>query len=523
MNGAEKLMQTAVAGGVEVMFTNPGTTEMLLVAALDTVPGMKSVLALFEGVVTGAADGYGRMADQPAMTLLHLGPGFANGIANLHNARRARSPVVNLIGHHATWIRNYDPPLNSDVETLAAPVSAWQRTNACANEISRDTADAIAAARQLPGQVATLVVPGDSQWDEPLDEAVVAVPGPAGRGVADATVAHARAALGQHKKSLLLLGQGGLRDKGLRAAGRIAATTGCTLMSETFPRRMERGPDLPALLRLPYFPEQATEVLSEYDHIVLAGAASPVSFFGYEDGQTSLVPEGVEVTVLAQPTDDTADALTTLAMAMDAKDSFATPGLQLPPRPEGPISATAIAQAVVNTLPDNAIVIDEGVTSAGAVYPVSATAPPHSYLSLTGGAIGWGMPSGTGAAIACPDRKVLVLEGDGSGLYTCQALWTQAREGLDIVNLVFNNSVYRILQVELMRAGVAEPGPQALSLTDLSRPAISWVSLSESMGVPAVRVETAEALTVALERGFASEGPMTIEVMMPGSGAISAP
>ncbi len=522
MNGAEKLIQTAVAGDVEVCFSNPGTTEMLLVAALDSVPGMRGVLALFEGVVTGAADGYGRMADKPALTLLHLGPGFANGIANLHNARRARSPIVNLIGHHATWQRNLDPPLNSDVEQLAAPVSSWVRTNASADQLSADVAAAIGAATEGPGQIATLIVPGDSQWESAAGP-VAPVPHRHGNRVAEVSVEETVDALRSGGRTLLLLGQGGLRRRGLVAAGRIAQTTGCALMSETFPKRLERGPELPALARLPYFPEQVLETLGSFDRLILAGAPEPVSFFGYPGLPGHLVPEGTELTVLARPLDDVANALEHLADALEAPAEYARPDLVRPAKPTGPISPSTIAQAIVATQPDNAIVVDEGVTSAGAFYPVSATAPAHDYLALTGGAIGFGMPCGIGAAIACPDRKVIVLEGDGSGLYTVQALWTQAREQLDIVNLVFNNATYRILQVELMRAGITEPGPQALGLTDLGRPVIDWVRLSEGFGVPAERVEDAESLTHALERAFSERGPRTIEVIVGGGSPVSPP
>ena len=515
MNGAEKLIATAVEGGVDVCFTNPGTTEMLLVAALDSVSGMRGVLGMFEGVVTGAADGYGRIADKPAMTLLHLGPGFANGIANLHNARRARSPIVNLIGHHATWHRNFDPPLNSDVETLAGPMSAWVRSNACAAEISQDTADAIQAATTHPGQIATLVVPGDSQWD-PADGATVKVGPTPGNLVGQDAIDRTREALTADGETVMLLGQSALRAAGLRAAGRIAKATGCHLMSETFPKHLERGPDLPSLARLPYFPEQAIEVLSKFRRIVLVGCGEPISFFGYPEYPSRLTPEGVASTVLALPTENAAHALETLADAIGAGSEFETASLARPEKPTGAISATSIAQALLATQPDNAIVIDEGVTSAGAYYPIAASGPSHSYLSLTGGAIGFGMTSSVGAAIAAPDRQVIVLEGDGSGLYTCQAMWTQARESLNVVNLVFNNATYRILQVELQRAGVAEPGPQALALTELGQPQIDWCALSSGFGVPSTRVQDAESLTTALENAFAADGPHTIEVMMPG-------
>ncbi len=520
MNGAESLIRTAARAGVEVCFSNPGTTEMHLVDALDRVPGVRAVLGLFEGVVTGAADGYGRMADKPALTLLHLGPGFANGIANLHNARRARTPIVNLIGHHATWQRNYDPPLNSDVEVLAAPVSAWQRTCAAASEISRDIAEAIAAARTLPGQIATLVVPADCQWD-PAPDAIVPVPGTAGGRVADVAVDAAASAL-EAGDALLLLGGRGLRRGGLVAAGRIAKSTGARLAAETFAARMERGPHLPALDRVPYFPEQASDFFAKVKRVVLAGALDPVAFFGYQGGRRRLIDDHIEVVTLALPTEDAEDALAALAERLKAGRGFDTPTPARPAVPTGPLAPSTIAQALAAHLPEGAIVVDEGVTSGGGFYPATRTGPEHTYLNLTGGAIGWGLPSAVGAAVACPERKVVVLEGDGSGLYTVQALWTAAREGLDITAVVFANDVYRILQVELARCGVERPGAQALGLTDLGRPSIDWVALSQALGVPAQAVTTAEDLGRAFQSAVAEPGPRLIQVKMTG-GAVAVP
>ncbi|REK00294.1 MAG: acetolactate synthase large subunit [Acidobacteria bacterium] len=520
MNGAESLMRTAATAGVELCFANPGTTEMHLVDALDHSDGIRGVLALFEGVVTGAADGYARMSGKAAMTLLHLGPGMANGMANLHNARRARTPVLNVVGHHATWQRNFDPPLNSDVETWAAPVSHWQRTTATARQISRDTADAIAATRQHPGQIATLVVPADCQWDEAGDR-IVPVSGVRGARVCVASVERAAASL-RDRKALLLLGGSALGERGLRAAGRIAKHAGVRLAGETFAARLERGPHLPAIARVPYFPEQGADFFAGLDVVVLAGALDPVAFFGYQDGPSRLIPDGVEVQLLATPHDDGAAALEDVAAALDAGPEIDLPEPSRPPAPSGALNPANIAQAVLAHLPENAIVVDEGITSAGAFYPMSTGAPAHSYLNLTGGAIGWGLPCSVGAALACPDRRVVVLEGDGSGLYTAQALWTQAREGLDVTTLVFANDVYQILQIELARSGVSEPGPESLGLTDLSRPTIDWVALSGSLGVPATRVESAEDLATAFARSVGEPGPHLIEVKV-GRGAVAVP
>ncbi|HEX3409132.1 MAG TPA: acetolactate synthase large subunit [Candidatus Binataceae bacterium] len=515
MNGAEILIRTALAAGVNVCFANPGTTEMPLVAALDAADGMRAVLGLFEGVCSGAADGYARMADRPALTLTHLGPGFANSIANLHNARRARSPVVNIIGDHATWHLASDAPLTSDIASLAQPVSAWVRKSASPDAIAGDTADAIAAAGHAPGHVATLIVPSDCQWSTASDHLappqIAALP-----TVGDAAVRASAELLRKHgAKAVLFMGANALRARGLAAAARIAAKTGCRLMCETFPARVERGGALPAIEKLPYFPEQALESLGKSDAVVLAGAPVPVAFFGYPNVPSVMIPEGRERATLAAPYDDAAAALEALAEALEApRASGAAPAVKRPPLPTGELNAATIGAAIAATMPEHAIVMDEAATTGLPFFGASAGAPAHTYLALTGGAIGQGLPCATGAAVACPDRKVIAFQADGSGMYTLQSLWTQAREQLNVVTLICNNRRYRILQVELARAGVTEPGPKARSLTSLANPELDWSRLAAGMGVPAVRVERSEELVTQLQRALAEPGPNLIEMLI---------
>ena len=514
MNGAESLIRTAIAAGVEVCFANPGTTEMPIVAALDAVDGLRPILSLFEGVCTGAADGYGRMAEKPAMTLLHLGPGFANGIANLHNARRARSPIVNLIGDQATWHVAADAPLTSDIVSLARPVSGWVQSVRSAASLASTTAQAIAAAGRAPGQVATLIIPSDCQWD-PAERHAEPVEPAAPPAVSSDAIKRAAESIRKGNKVALFLGGTGIRGRGLKAAARIAAKSGCHLMCETFPARLERGAGLPELDRLPYFPEQAIEALKPFDTIVIAGAKKPVAFFGYPNLPSYLIPEGVNTAILADPTDDVPAALEALASEIGAPVSVATPSkVSRPDRPVGKLNAMTAGAAIAATMPDGAIVMDEAATTGLPFLAASAAAPPHTYLALTGGAIGQGLPCATGAAVACPDRRVIAYQADGSGMYTIQALWTQARESLNVTTVLCNNRSYRILQVELARAGVAEPGRKARSLTELSNPDIEWTSLARGLGVPAVRVETAEALTIELERSLATPGPTLIEMIL---------
>lgn len=515
MTGAESLLHTAVAAGIQVCFTNPGTTELPLVSALDQVPGIRAVLGLFEGVCTGAADGYGRMAGRPALTLLHMGPGFANGVANLHNARRARSPIVNLVGDQATWHLAADAPLTSDIVSLAQTVSAWVRTNRSASELPGDLAEAIAAASRIPGQVATLIVPHDHQLQPAAGPVALRPPLPR-PALSEETVRRAAEALRSDPAAGLLLGGLALGERGLRTAARIATACGCRLLCETFPARLERGAGLPALERLPYFPDRCLAALAKHRTVVLAGAREPVSYFGYEGYPGRLLTSQQRVEILASPEDDVPAALEALADAMGAPAGARTspPVPARPLRPAGPLSAETIAAAVATLQPEGAIVMDEGATLSGAYFAMSAGAPRHSYLTLTGGAIGQGLPCATGAAVACPDRRVVALQADGSALYTMQALWTQAREGLNVTTLLFANRKYRILEIELARAGIKEPGPQTRSLLELARPPVDWVQLARGLGVPAVRVETTEALLQALERALTEAGPQLLEVVV---------
>ncbi|MGH7840446.1 MAG: acetolactate synthase large subunit [Candidatus Binataceae bacterium] len=514
MNGAESLIRTALAAGVEVCFANPGTTEMPLVAALDASAGMRAVLGLFEGVCTGAADGYARMAGKPALTLLHLGPGFANGIANLHNARRARSPIVNVIGDHATWHLAVDAPLTSDIVSLARPVSGWVREVKTPAAVAADTADAIAAAGGFPGKVATLIVPSDCQWSR---ADVVATPvKTATQALApDSAVGQAAELLRTHGgHTVLFMGAQATRERGLKAAARIAAKTGCRLMCETFPARIERGGARPAVEKLPYFPEQATESLAKSAAFVLAGALNPVAFFGYPNIPSQLIPAGRAIETLATPEQDSGAALEALAELIGARSDPQTPATARPATPTGKLDASTIGAAIAALMPEDCIVMDEAATTGLPFFGASSGAPAHTYLALTGGAIGQGLPCATGAAVACPQRKVIAFQADGSGMYTLQALWTQAREKLDVTTLICNNRRYRILQVELARAGITEPGRVARALTSLAEPEINWSSMAAGMGVPAVRVENAEGLVMQLGRALKEHGPNLIEMMI---------
>ncbi len=513
MNGAESLISTLVGAGVKVCFANPGTTEMPMVQALDTVPGMRAVLCLFEGVATGAADGYARMTGKPGLTLLHLGPGFANGIAYLHDAKRARSPIVNLIGDHASWHLPADAPLTSDIFSLANPVSNWVRRSNSAAEIAGDAAEAVAVASVKPGSIATLILPHDAQLEPASGAATVnSIAEP--QAVSDEAIRLAAEVL-RGESAALFLGAYALRERGLKAVARIAAATGCKLMCESFPARWERGVGTPVIERLPYFPEMAIAALAPYKSIVLAGARSPVSFFGYPGVSSYFISPEQNTVTLATPVEDVESALEALAEVLNAPGEVSTnSALQIPVMPTGKLTPETLSAAVAALLPENCIVMDESNTSMGPFTKMAQSAKPHTTLYQPGGAIGLGFPCSTGAAVACPHRIVINLQSDGSGMYTLQALWTQAREGLNVKTIVLNNQSYRILGIELMRAGVKEFSPLAKNLIGLSNPPIDWVSLSKGLGVPAVRVESAEALTTELGRALAEPGPQLIEAVL---------
>ncbi len=501
---------------MEVCFANPGTSEMQLVAALDGEPRVRAILGLFEGVVTGAADGYGRMADKPALTLLHLGPGFGNGSANLHNARRAQSPVLNMIGDHATYHLEYDAPLTSDILGFAAPVSDWIATSESSDQLAGTGIAGWEAASVYPGQVASFIAPADHAWSgaaiEPTSPQLPDIPRAPDRAIQDAAEA-----LRQGSVTALLLGGRALRADALWQAGRIAAATGARLISETFCARMQRGAGRVPVERLPYFGEQAAEFIKDLDTLIVVGSKAPVSFFAYPGKPSYLAAGDTQLSTLADVRTDALDALTRLADALAAPEQPRVLQAQKTQELEpGPMTMLELGKVIANHLPDQAIVSDEGATNGMGAFVLSGYAAPHDWLMLTGGAIGQGLPLAVGAAVACPDRKVLALQADGSAMYTVQSLWTMVRENLDITVVLLNNSSYAILNIEMERVGVAHPTEKAKSLLDLSNPTIDWVKIAEGMGMTASRAETVDQFNSQFADAMGEKGPRLIEVILPG-------
>ena len=515
MNGAQSLVRTLVANGVDVCFANPGTSEMHFVAALDQVSGMRCVPGLFEGVVTGAADGYYRMAGKPAATLLHLGPGLGNGLANLHNAKKAHSGIVNIVGQHATHHIRHDAPLTADIEGVARPMSDWVLTSSTAARLAGDAALAIEQARAAPGRVATLIAPADTAWGEAAGPAHAAPPAPRRQANHDAIVAGARA-LAHGAAAMLMLGGAALRGKALEHAGRIAAKTGCRLMAEYNNARMECGAGRVRVDRLPYAVDNALTATRGVRQLVLVGAKTPVSFFAYPGKPSLLIPQDCAVTTVATVAEDVEHALAAIAAelgAQDAKPAHVSERHE-GELPQGRITADGVAALLATLMPENAVVCDESVSTGRTFGARMAHAAPHDWLSIMGGSIGWALPAATGAAIGAPDRKVIALEGDGSAMYTLQALWTMARENLDVTVVLLANRSYQILRGELRNVGAGEPGRNATDMLTLDRPELDWCALAHGHGVEAGQATTLEELAHELRRAYGRRGPYLVEAVI---------
>jgi acetolactate synthase-1/2/3 large subunit len=515
MNGAQSLVQTLVNCGVEVCFGNPGTSEMHFVASLDSIRGMRPVLALFEGVVTGAADGYGRMAGKPAAVLLHLGPGLANGLANLHNARRASTPIVNVIGDHATYHLQYDAPLTSDIVGFARPVSSWICESKSARTVAADAARAVQAACAAPGGIASLILPADTAWNE-ADHAADPLPVLGPQPVSEAAVKFAATLLENGKRTVILVRGRGLLGAGLEAAGRIAARTGARLMCDTFAPHTELGAGRVYVERLPYFAEQITQALAGVEQMILVGAKPPVSFFAYPGKASWCSPDGCRFAQLAQEHEDGELALEALdrALSTAATGPVVRLPLALPDLPTGALTAQTVSQAMAHLTPEHTIFADESATAGFALGTTMARARPYDHLALTGGSIGQGLPLAVGAAIACPDRKVICPHGDGGAAYTVQALWTMAREKLDVTTVIFANRSYAILNIELQRVGAIGAGAKALSMLDLHDPEMNWSKIAQGFGVEASRASTSEEFVAQYASAMKQRGPRLIEALI---------
>ncbi len=513
MNGAEALVQTLIDAGIDTCFANPGTSEMHFVAALDKIGGMRCVLGLFEGVVTGAADGYYRMADKPAVTLLHLGPGLGNGLANLHNAKKAHSGIVNIIGEHASYHIEHDAPLTADIEGIAKPVSNWLRTGTSATGIARLGAEAVAAASTYPGQVASLVLPANTSWESSEGPAAPVAPTPP-KQVSSTTISHIAKILSSGEPAAMIMTGPCLREGPLAIASKIAQKTRVTLLGQTSNARLARGAGRTPLTCVPYAVDAALKTLAGFKHIICVGAKAPVAFFAYPDKPSCLWPPESQVHVLSTIEEDSAAALDALAAELNAENL--SPAVQerfeLSLPNQGSLDHQSIAAIIAGLLPENAIVADEGITVSRDLPEPTAGAAPHDWLQICGGSIGLGFPMATGAAVACPDRPVVAIQADGSGMYTLQALWTQARENLNVTTILLSNRAYAILKHELRNVG-ANAGSIATDMMELNRPDLDWVAMANGMGVPAAKATDTKTLIREFKAALASEGPYLIEAI----------
>ncbi len=510
MNGAESLVHSLLASGVDTCFANPGTSEMHFVAALDRIPGMRCVLGLFEGVVTGAADGYGRVTGKPAATLLHCGPGLGNGLQNLHNAKRAISPIVNCVGDQATYHRPLDAPLTADTEGYARGVSHWVRTAGKASEVGADAAVAVQQALVSPGQIATLILPSDTCWDA---GGVVAapLPVPAAPTAAPHAIEVAAKLLRDGRRCAIVLGNGAMRAGPLADAARIAAATGAKLIAQGANGRVERGRGRHGVARIPYPVDQAVAAMAEFEVVILVGVTKPVIFFAYPNKPGSPVPPGAQLHAMSRPEHDQAQALAALAAALGNPPAVAPESSPVPEPATGAVNSDAFAQSLAALLPEQAIVADESITFGRSMYGRTQAAAPHDWMSVGGGAIGGGMPLATGAAVGAPGRRVVNLQADGSAMYTIQSLWTQAREKLDVTTIIFSNRKYQILLGELANVG-ANPGRVALDMMDLGNPDLDFVKMANGMGVEGAKADTMERFNDLFAASLTRKGPFLIEL-----------
>lgn len=515
INGAEALLKTLLNAGIDTVFSNPGTSEMHFIAGLDSSKEMRAVLTLFEGVATGAADGYSRMADKPAATLLHLGCGLGNGLANLHNARKARSPIINIIGDHATYHVNYNTPLQSDIETVARNVSKWVRTSKNTSDLCNDAAEAIVHAQGKPGNISTLILPADVSWSKGA-KPVPPLPLKSTEIVPIERIKEVAKILSTGERCAFILGGKALSESELLSAAKISKLTGAKLYAEVFPARIERGAGLPEIERIAYFSEMASIQLNGFDHIILIDSLLPVSFFAYPGKKSTLVPEGCKTHQLVGLEEDVGKTLNILVEMLGAYKII--PNIQIidrPKLPSGKLTSHKVCQSIGALLPNNAIISDESQTSGVMLPFYTAKSPKHDLLTLTGGAIGQGLPVALGAAVACPDRPVIALVGDGSAMYTIQALWSMAREKSNVTVIIFNNLSYGILNIELQRVGANKIGDIARSQLNIASPNLDFVQLGRGMGVSSTRVETCEDFNNAFIAALAKDGPNLIEAVIP--------
>ncbi|UCM29533.1 acetolactate synthase large subunit [Pseudomonas sp. PS1(2021)] len=516
MNGAESLVATLIEQDVDICFANPGTSEMHFLAALGENSRMRSVLCLYEGVATGAADGWYRMKDKPASTLLHLGPGLANGLANIHNAKRASSGMVNIIGEHSASHLKYDPPLTSDIEGLARPLSHWVRRAESADCIAWDTAQAVAKASEHPGQIATLILPGDTSWQQA--HAPAALPpaaAPSRKVPCPERIRHVAHVLRSGEPTLIVLANKATRGQALVKAGQVAVATGAQLGSQFFTARIERGAGRVPIARIPYAVSQAMAYLKGFKHIVTVETREPVAFFAYPDKPSLLKAEGTLVHGLVEADEDSELAFDMLLQELGTRAAPAQVQQRIHTAvPTGALNPTSIAHALAAAMPEHCILVDESLTTGRESIGLTIGALPHDLINNMGGSIGYATPVATGAALACPDRRVFCMVGDGSAMYTIQSLWTQARENLNVTTIIFANNSYAILKAEYANMGAGQPGERALSMIDIDRPRIDWLAMARSMGVPSVAVDTAEAFYKAMANSSREPGPCLIEVRL---------
>jgi acetolactate synthase I/II/III large subunit len=386
------------------------------------------------------------------------------------------------------------------------------RTATSSATVGADAAVAVQAARTHPGQIATLILPSDTSWD---DGGIVAdaLPVPPKPASDPAQIRNAAEILRRGVPTLIVLGGEAVRAGALEHAHRIATATGAKLIAQGANARVSRGQGRVPVDRIPYVVDTAVKALAGTRHVILCGLRKPVTFFAYPNKPTTPIPPDANIHILARPDQDAAEALARLADELNApRAPIPDPGPRAEPA-RGKLTPESVAATLAALLPDQAVVTDEAVTFGRGFFPFTYAAAPHDWLNSTGGAIGCGPPLATGAAVGAPGRRVVALQADGSAMYTLQALWTQARENLDVTTVLLSNRKYQILLGELANVG-ANPGRTALDMLDLGNPDLDWTKLAEGMGVAAARAESCERFADLFAQANARKGPFLIELVI---------
>ena len=514
MNGAAAFFKSIVDNGIDTIFACPGTSEMQVVDEVG-YSNLRVVLCLFENSVTGMADGYARMLDKPALGMVHVTCGLTNALANMHNARIANSRMI-IFGGGVHVAHEVNEPVHSMLQRqpYVAQIAAQCVIEARSpDQLAAAATQALKASNDGAGKIVYVYGPNNAVWGESSFQGKLTSSAEQRQRVSTATISSIADTLKAGKKTAFILDNLALREEGLEILGRIAEGAGGRLFREWLPSRIAMGAGRVRTETLPYGGAEGRELLSEFDQIVLVGAKIPVCPFSYENQPWVKIPENCNVHTLATADHDILAALEELATQLDLPEKASNRYNRKPGEPPtGPLSGNSIVQSLSILMPADSIVLDEAMLE-NVMFPLlmDGAAPFDFMAACPGGAIGAGPPVACGAAIACPNRKVILLEGDFSLMQGNTALWSMAQHNLDICVINYNNEGSASLSTELARVRQGEAQPKSIELLRIRKPTIDYAAMAESMGVPASRAETAEEFHLQLTKAMSTKGPHFID------------